>query len=179
MKKSNKQSGSAHVIVIIILVIAILGLLGFVFWQNFIEKKNTVVNNTSPTTTTTKAASSPSPAPTSTLATLSLPSYGVEIPYNSTDDTYTVVDATGSNAGAYTVKSKKLAAACGDGTFGTIYQTAKGETKPMTSAPVTVGNYDYSWGAYNPSCTTNSQVDTATAVQKSFENAFKNIKASN
>lgn len=36
----KKQSGSAHVIIIVILVIALLGVLGFVFWQNFINKKD-------------------------------------------------------------------------------------------------------------------------------------------
>jgi hypothetical protein len=34
----NLQSGSAHLIVIIVLVVALLGTLGFVFWQNFINK---------------------------------------------------------------------------------------------------------------------------------------------
>ena len=44
------QTGSAHVVIIAILVIAILGLLGFVFWQNFIEKKNTITPTTTSTT---------------------------------------------------------------------------------------------------------------------------------
>jgi cytoskeletal protein RodZ len=38
--KIEKQSGSAHVIVIGVLVFAVLGLIGFVFWQNFIIPKN-------------------------------------------------------------------------------------------------------------------------------------------
>ena len=38
MKKLNNQTGSAHVIIIIILIAAVLGLLGFVFWQNFVTK---------------------------------------------------------------------------------------------------------------------------------------------
>lgn len=33
----NKQSGSAHVVIIVVLVIAIIGALGFVFWQNFLQ----------------------------------------------------------------------------------------------------------------------------------------------
>jgi len=36
-----KQSGSAHVIIIVVLVVALLGALGFVFYQNFIAKKPT------------------------------------------------------------------------------------------------------------------------------------------
>lgn len=42
MKKQNYNRGSAHVVVIVILVIALLCALGFVFYQNFIEKKKPV-----------------------------------------------------------------------------------------------------------------------------------------
>lgn len=45
MKSNNKQVGSAHVVIIIILVIAVIGLLGFVFWQNFISKKTVAQTN--------------------------------------------------------------------------------------------------------------------------------------
>ncbi len=38
IKKSQNQTGSAHVIIVIILVIAIIALLGFVIWKNFINK---------------------------------------------------------------------------------------------------------------------------------------------
>jgi len=38
MKNLSKQNGSTHIIVIVILVIALLGVLGFVFWQNFTKK---------------------------------------------------------------------------------------------------------------------------------------------
>ncbi len=44
------HKGSAHVVIIIILVVALLGTLGFVFYQNFIQKKEdakTVSNATS------------------------------------------------------------------------------------------------------------------------------------
>ena len=40
MKTTQKQSGSAHVIIIVVLALVIAGLLGFVFWQNFIVKKD-------------------------------------------------------------------------------------------------------------------------------------------
>ena len=39
MKRSNQ--GSAHVVIIIIIVLALLATLGFVFWQNFINKPKT------------------------------------------------------------------------------------------------------------------------------------------
>ncbi len=34
VKSSQKQNGSAHVLIVIILVVALIGTLGFVFWQN-------------------------------------------------------------------------------------------------------------------------------------------------
>lgn len=42
MKTTHRQTGSAHVAIIMILVVAILGLLGYVFWQNFIFHKSVV-----------------------------------------------------------------------------------------------------------------------------------------
>lgn len=40
----QKQNGSAHVVIIVILVIALVGTLGFVFWQNSVNKKDSVDN---------------------------------------------------------------------------------------------------------------------------------------
>jgi cytoskeletal protein RodZ len=57
VKKSNNQTGSAHVVIIIILILAILGLLGFVFWQNFIQKK--AATSTSTTASSNAASSDP------------------------------------------------------------------------------------------------------------------------
>jgi len=39
MKHRQSETGSAHVIVIVLLIVALLGTLGFVFYQNFIAKK--------------------------------------------------------------------------------------------------------------------------------------------
>jgi hypothetical protein len=54
IKTSLNQKGSAHVVIIIILVIALLGVLGFVFWQNLIDKNPNTTNKTNSTTTTEK-----------------------------------------------------------------------------------------------------------------------------
>jgi len=43
VKKKQSQSGSAHLIIIILLAIALIGTLGFVYYQNFIQKKDSVV----------------------------------------------------------------------------------------------------------------------------------------
>lgn len=37
IKISSKQTGSAHIVVIVALVLALIGTLGFVFWQNFMQ----------------------------------------------------------------------------------------------------------------------------------------------
>jgi hypothetical protein len=42
IKTSSKQTGSAHVVIIVILIIALISTLGFVFWQNFIAKDDKV-----------------------------------------------------------------------------------------------------------------------------------------
>lgn len=50
IKNSSKQTGSAHVIIVVILILALVGTLGFIFWQNFIHKEAaTTQKNTSNT----------------------------------------------------------------------------------------------------------------------------------
>lgn len=48
--KSPNQTGSAHAVIIVILVVGLLGTLGFVFWQNFINKPADNQANTAPAT---------------------------------------------------------------------------------------------------------------------------------
>ena len=47
MKKLNNQTGSAHVIIIIILIATVIGLIGFVFWQNFVNRPTAKQSDTS------------------------------------------------------------------------------------------------------------------------------------
>lgn len=42
----QKRDGSAHVVIIVVLVIALVGMLGFVFWQNIVNKKDSIDNAT-------------------------------------------------------------------------------------------------------------------------------------
>jgi cytoskeletal protein RodZ len=68
MKKYDSEQGSAHIVIIIILILVIIGLLGFVFWQNFIAKDangSTPKNETQATSKQTNSASEQTPAPTS------------------------------------------------------------------------------------------------------------------
>lgn len=46
MINKTSQKGSSHVVIIVILVIALLGTIGFVFWQNFINKDTSDTGNT-------------------------------------------------------------------------------------------------------------------------------------
>jgi hypothetical protein len=41
IKSYSKQTGSAHIIIIVVLAVALLGTVGFVFWQNFTQSKDT------------------------------------------------------------------------------------------------------------------------------------------
>lgn len=46
INKTLSQKGSAHAVIIVILVAALLGALGFIFWQNFMNKDTSDTNNT-------------------------------------------------------------------------------------------------------------------------------------
>jgi heme/copper-type cytochrome/quinol oxidase subunit 2 len=61
IKHSQRQIGSAHLIIIVIIILALLGALGFVFWKNISK------TNSTPSITT----SSPSPKPASDYLTIS------------------------------------------------------------------------------------------------------------
>jgi hypothetical protein len=50
-KQSQRQTGSAHIVIIVILILAILGALGFVFWKNIQNKTQPA---SAPSTSTTK-----------------------------------------------------------------------------------------------------------------------------
>ncbi|MDB5159863.1 MAG: hypothetical protein JWO99_126 [Candidatus Saccharibacteria bacterium] len=179
MKKSNSQTGSAHAIIIILLVVAILGLLGFVFWQNFIQKKDTTPATSTPTTTTTTTTTT---TPKTTATSLVLTSYAVEVPYDSSTDTYSVTPVTaGSFAGGYTVYSKKVTDACGvDVNVGKIARFNKGDSTPTPSNTVTIGNYTYALGVGGyGNCSTDAGMTVLTDASTAFSTAFNDLKTSN
>lgn len=66
MNKTKSQSGSVHLIIIAILSIALIGTLGFVFYQNFIQNKDstTKTNEVKTTTKTETTAATKTAAPT-------------------------------------------------------------------------------------------------------------------
>ena len=65
MKSRIKEQGSAlHIVIIIVLVVAVLGLLGFVLWQNFMNKPaDSQADNTSATSTQEEATDEESDTP--------------------------------------------------------------------------------------------------------------------
>lgn len=71
MMNIKKQSGNAHVLVVIVLIVVILGLLGFIFWQNFIHKStDTSKVTTQSTASVSTGKSSATPDTTTTVYTL-------------------------------------------------------------------------------------------------------------
>jgi len=182
-RKRDNQSGSAHAVIIIILIVAILGLLGFIFWQNFIQK-----NDTTPTksiTTTTPATTTPattSIATKSTAISLPISTYGVEVPYDSTSDTYTLAPrTTGGFAGGYTIFSKKVTEACGSSVnIGAIKRFNKGDSIPTPSSTVALGDYIYALGAGGyGDCGSGSGMTVLENASSAFSAAFNNLKTSN
>lgn len=61
VKNNNQQAGSAHAIIVIVLVLVLMGSLGFIFWQNFIQKKTDIVakQNTPSTSKSTHSTNTP------------------------------------------------------------------------------------------------------------------------
>jgi hypothetical protein len=69
MKSQSKESGSiVHIVVIVILVAAVLGLLGFVFWQNLMDKPADTQSSTQQTSTGTKEPASVDSTDANTLS---------------------------------------------------------------------------------------------------------------
>lgn len=67
MKNNNTQTGSIHLIITVVLVIALLGSLGFVFWQNVIQKKSDTVSKQQ-TPDTNKPITNSTPTPPTEVA---------------------------------------------------------------------------------------------------------------
>lgn len=53
MQKNKSQTGSAHAVIIIVVIVALAGMLGFIFWNNFLKEKPK--NDTNSQTSQTEA----------------------------------------------------------------------------------------------------------------------------
>ena len=147
MKTSNRQSGSAHVVIIIVLILVILGLLGFVFWQNFMQTKST--NNVTATTSATDPYSGwntytdssygftlryPSDWTTGTVqggANSSVKSITLDPPASTTSTTSSV-DGTGHEVTVSTQAASTVSLATGD-VMGSVYALKQDQAGKDTS----------------------------------------------
>jgi hypothetical protein len=180
MKKS-KQTGSAHTVIIIVLVLALLGVLGFVFWQNFVNK---------PATKTAGASSTSQTALNN--KTLSISVWGVKGSYDAKDlssVSYTFPEG-GNNL--ITLTAANLPNNCGGlNGIGVIYRLSGDQPLPIVGddettqqayqrlgkgdAFVQVGDYYYYFFAPNAPCdpeggTTETQLNAAIKqIVKSLE----------
>lgn len=92
IKTSSKQSGSAHVIIIVILVIALLGTLGFFFWKNYLNKDDTKKVDTE---TSVKKEDAPKPI---TYKTYQTDTHPISFKY---PDSWTLENATADNSSGF------------------------------------------------------------------------------
>lgn len=61
MKSTHQDRGSTHIVLIIILVVAVLGLLGVVFWQNFVNQPAEQTGTSQSVTDESTDSSTPDP----------------------------------------------------------------------------------------------------------------------
>jgi len=117
MKTRTSEQGSAHLIIIIVLIVALVGTLGFVFWQNFVNKP--AEKSTTSTSQQTEINSDlPSGSKALTVSEWAVKSsYGGELVFG-----YTVF-ANDPNALLLTSGDS---VACGQG-IGTVYRLKSGE----------------------------------------------------
>ena len=92
------QSGFAYlVIIIVILAVAVVGLLGYVFWQNFMQPKTTTTTQTAKTTDKKSTYSPKTDEPTvvEDKNTLKIIQWGIKGIYNGTHSiSYSISDST-------------------------------------------------------------------------------------
>jgi len=95
MKSRIKEQGSsAHIIIVVVLVVALVGALGFIFWQNFINKPAESTVQTTETTKTDETKQSPK--------SFAIAEWGVSIPV---EGNYTFVAGDSTHG---TIYSKEL-----------------------------------------------------------------------
>ncbi len=178
----QKQSGSAHLIITVILVVALLGALGFIFWQNFINKKDSTATTT---TTTTTTATSTTPAATMPVNdNLVISQWGVTVPAKG----FILISPSADNVGVTTQaiidEAKRIN--CSDNGIGTIFRTkSTADFSSFTPVSAQINGYYYGYiqpsqaactdNQGNPAATINSLMTDAEAVLKA---AIVNTKAS-
>lgn len=158
MKKS--ETGSAHVIVIGVLIVALIGALGFIFWQNIINKP------TQSTTATTTQSVSPSPSVAASKSFCApLEKLCFDYPSNWSVKTDDISDESGALAEQFTISDNQgkpwlrlqtgmtgIGGACG-GDDGSYTKVLKTHTTGITESSTKTAVYAVSFLQYNAGLT--------------------------
>lgn len=166
----KKESGSAHVILISLLIIIILGLLGFVFWQNYVQKKPvSSVDTASQVANSSKAKDSQGTSRNNDYITLS--DWGVKFNKSQLKSEVVVTKVSDEFGNFYDFTTKRVQAiggmCAGSGSTGRSYalaSIARSATKndePIGSDAVNnnlpIGGYYYYVSAAQGACSEESK----------------------
>lgn len=176
MKK--RQSGSAHLVITVILVVSLLGALGFIYWQNFINKKDQAVTpSTSQSTTTPTNPTTPTtPATPVASGDLTISQWGVTMPAKG----IIVTGMSGSNASVTTQaiidEAKKIN--CSDSGIGTIYRTQSlSDIAPYAATSPLINGYYYSYMQPSQASCVDGQGNPAVTINQLMTDAEATLKA--
>lgn len=171
MNIRGSERGSTHIIVIAVLIIAIVGLLGFVFWKNFIDKPETKQQTT--TKSQTKSTN------VSQSGKLAIKEWGLSGSYDESTLgtlTYTIT------RGALTFSSPKVNALlpC-DGIDDSSWKFLRITPEEMTTmgAPLTpwtkIGDNYYERVYPQTGC--DAKASELSAIDKAYSDLFASLKA--
>lgn len=181
MKKSNNQTGSAHVVIIVILVLVIIGLLGFVFWQNFINKPAANQANTSQSTSAASTSKNDTKAPAATGFTVT--QWSIKVPTTATDFIAAVPsDVQSANGISFldvttsALKAEATKANCDDWNIGTLYREPTSDNEP-TPHSGKIGNYYYGFTPRSQAACVDASGNGAEPLNTLMMNAEADLKA--
>jgi hypothetical protein len=125
-----EKGSSAHIVIIIVLVVALLGALGFVFWQNFVNK---------PATTSITESSAETKQVTSSDNMLVVKEWGVKGDIGELADvSYTIDDETNQADEGYqsmTISADGLPAECNNLSVGKTVRLTANQQIPVAAGP--------------------------------------------
>ena len=170
MRFTQRESGSAQVITIIILIAGILGVIGVVFWKNFVNQPSGTTNQQVTASTTTPASSS--------LTTLHITELGIGLPYDKTLPTISYdIQKTDSGTRYAQLSNATLVGTTCTGDTGNIAAVILNPTQADTSTPfvatVTIDSNKYVLTLSGSNCTNNKSL--LTKYQDSIEKNFIHI----
>lgn len=109
MNKRTSQSGFAHLVIVLVLALALVGALGFIFWQNFINKNSNSKTDDSSVVANKKDTNS-TPTKKIEYKTFTTDKYNISFQYPSTWS----VEATSGGDASFYVKNASIKNASGE-----------------------------------------------------------------